>query len=78
MSRPHDPSDPELTAEQRADIRAQRLALGLAQIDCAIVLNATSSNYGRMELGKQHMYESHRQKLLKFFDARRKEKAHKA
>lgn len=73
MSRPHDPSDPELTAEQRADIKAQRIALGLTHLDCGLVLNCTASNYGNRENGRQHMYESHRQKLMKFFDARRKE-----
>lgn len=78
MRRPHDPNDPLLTPEERAAVRAQRIALGLSCLDCGLVLNITASTYWNRERGKQNMYASHRDKLMKFFDARAKEKADRA
>ena len=70
MSNPHDPNDPVLTPEEREAIRAQRIALGLTTLDCGLVLNSTAANYSARERGRQNMYASHRDKLLKFFAAR--------
>lgn len=73
MSKPHDPNDPVLTPEERESVRAQRIALGLTNLDCGIVLNMSASNYGCKERGVQKMYASHRRKLMKFFAARAEE-----